>query len=238
MHTTAVSAVRLAHQIQDGVGVSPGIEIALAPPYPYLSLVADVLSGEGISLAAQNLHAAPEGAHTGEVSAKMLADVGCRFVIVGHSERRAQMGETASWVADKALAASHNALQPIVCVGESAQERREGETEACIRLQLQPVLRALAGLGTLIVAYEPVWAIGTGDAAEPEQVQQVHQQVRAQLLDAGFRGRLLYGGSVTVDNAPLLLSLPDVDGLLVGGASLRAEGFVAICRLAQETLKP
>jgi triosephosphate isomerase len=213
-----------------------GCEVAVCVPYPYLSETAVALAGTDIRWGAQDCSAHEAGAYTGEVSAAMLADFGCRYTIVGHSERRQYHGETDQLVADKAKAALARGVTPIVCVGETLAQRDAGETEVVVKRQLSAVIHALAHCaGEMVVAYEPVWAIGTGRNATPEQAQGVHAVLRSQLRAATPRAdamRVIYGGSVKADNAAALLAQADIDGALVGGASLKAADFVAICRAA------
>lgn len=232
----------------DAVGASRGsgsaAEVVICPPFVYLAEVAAKLSGTSIGLGAQNVCAEPgQGAFTGEVSATMLREVGCAHVIVGHSERRALYGETDELVARKVLTVLDAGLTPILCVGELLEERDAGRTHEVVGRQLDAVLDALAagpaGLGSLarcVIAYEPVWAIGTGRTASPEQAQDVHAFIRGRIAarDATIAGsmRVLYGGSVKPGNARELFGMPDVDGGLIGGASLKAEDFVAIVAAA------
>jgi triosephosphate isomerase len=194
------------------------------------------LQGSRIAWGAQDCSAHDNGAYTGEVSAPMLAEFGCRYVIVGHSERRALHGEPDQCVADKAKLALAHGLTPIVCVGETLAERDAGQTEAVVKRQLSAVIHTLGHcISQVVVAYEPVWAIGTGRTASPEQAQAVHHALRLQLQAATEKAAqmsLLYGGSVKPDNAVSLFSQPDIDGGLIGGASLKAADFVAICRAA------
>jgi len=205
-------------------------------PFPYLSEAAVALSGSDVRWGAQDCSAHAQGAYTGEVSVGMLAEFGCRYVIVGHSERRQYHGETDQLVADKAKAALAKGITPIVCVGETLAQREAGETEAVVKRQLSAVIHALAHCaGEMVVAYEPVWAIGTGKVATPEQAQAVHALLRAQLKAATPHAdamQILYGGSMKPDNAVSLLAQPDIDGGLIGGAALKAADFVAICRAA------
>ena len=213
-----------------------GCDLAVCVPFPYLSEAAVALAGSEIRLGAQDCSAHPSGAYTGEVSATMLAEFGVRYVIVGHSERRALHGETDQLVADKAKAALACGLTPIVCVGETLAERDGGRTEAVVKRQLSAVIHTLGHCaGEMVVAYEPVWAIGSGQTAGPEQAQAVHAVLRAQLHAATAHAdamRLLYGGSLGAGNAAALFAQADVDGGLVGGASLKSSDFVAICRSA------
>jgi triosephosphate isomerase (TIM) len=212
------------------------VDVAVCVPFPYLSEAAVALAGSDIRWGAQDCSAHEQGAYTGEVSAAMLHEFGCRYAIVGHSERRQYHAESDQLVADKAKAALARGVTPIVCVGESLAQREAGETEAVVKRQLSAVIHTLAHCaGEMVVAYEPVWAIGTGKTATPEQAQAVHALLRAQLAAATPRAaemKLLYGGSVKPDNAAQLFAQPDIDGGLVGGASLKAADFVAICRAA------
>ena len=211
-------------------------EVAVCPPFPYLAEVALSLQGGEIAWGAQDCSAHESGAHTGEVSAAMLAEFGCRYVIVGHSERRAGHAESDQLVADKAKAALAHRLTPIVCVGETLAEREAGQTTAVVKRQMSAVIHTLGHcISQTVVAYEPVWAIGTGRTATPEQAQAVHALLRAQLHAATAHAgdmRLLYGGSVKPDNAAELFAQADIDGGLIGGASLKAADFAAICKAA------
>ncbi len=213
-----------------------GADVAVCVPYVFLTETAATLAGSELRWGAQDVSAHEQGAYTGEVSAAMLAECGCRYAIVGHSERRAYHGESDQLVADKARAALARGVTPIVCVGETLAEREADQTEAVVKRQLSAVIHTLAHCaGEIVVAYEPVWAIGTGRTATPQQAQQVHAVLRAQLQAAtghGQRVRILYGGSVKPDNAAELFGQADIDGGLVGGASLKAADFVAICRAA------
>ncbi len=213
-----------------------GAEVAVCVPFPYLADTALSLQGSRIGWGAQDCSAQPSGAFTGEVAPGMLAEFGCRFVLVGHSERRSQHGESDQLVADKAKLALAHGLTPVVCVGESLAERDAAQTEQVVKRQLSAVIHTLGHcISQVVVAYEPVWAIGTGRTASPEQAQAVHhalrQQLRAATEKAGLM-RLLYGGSVKPDNAKALFSQADIDGGLIGGASLKAADFAAICRAA------
>ena len=211
-------------------------DVAVCPPLPYLAQAAERLARSAISWGSQDCSAHEQGAYTGEVSAAMLADFDCRYAIVGHSERRTLHHESDQLVADKAQAALAKGITPIVCVGETLAQREAGETEAVVKRQLSAVIHALGHcVGEMVVAYEPVWAIGTGRTATPEQAQAVHAVLRAQLQAATPRApqmKILYGGSVKADNARALFAQPDIDGGLIGGASLKADDFVAICRAA------
>jgi triosephosphate isomerase len=211
-------------------------EVAGCVPYPYLSQVQARLAGSAVAWGAQNMSQHAKGAYTGEVAAAMLNDFGCRYVIVGHSERRAIYGESDEVVADKFAAAQAAGLIPILCVGETLSEREECATEAVVARQLDAVLNkcGVAALAKAVVAYEPVWAIGTGVTATPDQAQAVHAFIRGRIraLDAGVADGLViqYGGSVKGANAAELFAQPDIDGGLIGGASLVASEFLAICR--------
>ena len=238
MHGRCASAAVLATRIRDGLPVDGGAEVVLCPPCVYLSATAKRLEGGRVSLGAQNVCEREDGAHTGEVSAEMLVDIGCTFVIVGHSERRSRYGETDDIVARKYLRARHAGLIPILCLGESLEEREAGSTTAVVERQLTSVAEHCGeeAFERGVIAYEPVWAIGTGRTAAPEQAQEVHAFVRS-LLEAKWGElalgiRILYGGSVRAGNAERLFSMPDVDGGLIGGASLDADEFIRICALA------
>ena len=211
-------------------------DVAVCVPFPYLSEAAVALAGTDIRWGAQDCSAHDQGAYTGEVSAAMLAEFGCRYVIVGHSERRHYHAETDQQVADKARAALARGVTPVVCVGETLAQREAGETDAVVKRQLSAVIHTLGHCaGEMVVAYEPVWAIGTGKVATPEQAQAVHAVLRAQLQAATAHAdslKILYGGSMKPDNAAALLAQPDIDGGLIGGASLKAADFVALCRAA------
>jgi triosephosphate isomerase len=211
-----------------------GSDVAVCVPFVYLNETAATLAGSDLRWGAQDLSRHEQGAYTGEVSAAMLAECGCRYVIVGHSERRAYHGESEQLVADKAQAALARGVTPIVCVGETLAQRDAGETDTVVKRQLSAVIHQLAHCASeIVVAYEPVWAVGTGRTATPEQAQAVHHLLRAQLQAATGHGqamRILYGGSIKAENAATLFAQPDIDGGLVGGASLKASDFIAICR--------
>jgi triosephosphate isomerase len=211
-------------------------DVAVCPPFPFLADVASTLAASDLRWGAQDCSAHEQGAYTAEVSAAMLAELGCRYAIVGHSERRTLHGETDETVAAKARVALARGVTPIVCVGETLAQREAGQTESVVKRQLSAVIHALAHCaGEMVVAYEPVWAIGTGLTATPEQAQAVHLLLRQQLRAATPRCdamRILYGGSVKPDNAAALFAQPDIDGGLIGGAALKVADFVAICRAA------
>jgi triosephosphate isomerase (TIM) len=213
-----------------------GCGVALCVPAPYLASVVALVQGSPMAVGAQDVSAHEAGAYTGEVSALMLRDLGVRYAIVGHSERRQYHGETDAVVAVKAQMALASGVTPIVCVGETLQEREAGHTEEVVKRQLAAVIHTNGHcISEIVVAYEPVWAIGTGKTASPEQAQQVHAVLRAQLLAAtahADRMAILYGGSMNAVNAAELLAQPDIDGGLVGGASLKAADFLSIVRAA------
>lgn len=213
------------------------VDVVVCPPYTYLSQVLSLLEGADIAVGAQNLSAFREGAYTGEVSGAMLVDCGCEWVVVGHSERRSAYGESDDVVAAKVQAALDSGLRPILCVGETLEQRERAVAEEVVGLQLDAVVSAVgaASASSVVIAYEPVWAIGTGKTATPEQAQAMHAFIRARLAQCGVVAqgvKILYGGSVTAVNAPQLFGKPDIDGALVGGASLVAAGFSAICAAA------
>ena len=216
-----------------------GVEVLLCPPLVYLDTVADVLRGSTVVLGAQNLDEHEEGAFTGEVSGEMLVDVACRYVLVGHSERRTLFAESSARVADKFFRALAAGLRPVLCVGETLAEREAGKTEQVVNAQLDAVFGQASAeqMADAVIAYEPVWAIGTGITASPEQAQAVHAHIRSRLASSfgpslAQSVRLLYGGSVKADNAASLFAGADIDGGLVGGASLDAATFLAICQAA------
>ena len=216
----------------------PGVELVILPPLPYIGDLIEDFEGTPLAFGAQDVSSNEQGAYTGEVSASMLVDVGARYVLAGHSERRQYHAESSEWVARKFQAARMAGLSPILCVGETLDDREAGQTEAVIAAQLQPVLDlvGVAAMAEAIVAYEPVWAIGTGRTASPEQAQDVHAFIRGQIAarDATIAGSLpiLYGGSVKPGNAASLFAQADIDGGLLGGASLVAADFLAIARAA------
>lgn len=209
-------------------GSVKGVECVVCVPFPYLGEVAEQLRGSPVTWGAQNVSEHGRGAYTGEVSAAMLVEFGCRYVIVGHSERRSLYGETDAQVAAKFEAARAAGLTPILCVGETLAEREDGRTEEVVGRQLNAVLQK-TDFGDAVLAYEPVWAIGTGRNATPEQAQQVHASLRERV---SIETRILYGGSVKPQNAAAIFAMPDIDGGLIGGASLVAEDFLAILRAA------
>jgi triosephosphate isomerase len=233
------SGVALAGECVAIARANAGVDIVIAPPYTALAACAAECHGSPVGIAAQNVHAKDQGAFTGEVSAGMLADAGCAWVIIGHSERRQHFQENDELVAEKVDAALRTRLWPILCVGETLAQREAGDTLRVIRLQVDAVAPLLLRSSEPVaIAYEPVWAIGTGKNASPKDAEEVHAAIRGWLatIDSGFaaRTRILYGGSVKPDNAASLLACPNVDGALVGGASLEGGSFGAIARAAQE----
>jgi triosephosphate isomerase len=236
MHKTLAEATALARAIRQGATPARRAEVGLGPPYTALAAVAQELAGSDIRLAAQDTHWEKQGAYTGAISPLMLADVGCHYVIIGHSERRQHFGETNQTVNLKVKAVLAAGLKVILCVGETKEERQADLTIARVEEQLREGLAGVsAGPEALVIAYEPVWAIGTGLTATPDQAQEVHAFIRqelARLLGDGGPYRIQYGGSVTPDNAATLLAQPDIDGALVGGASLKPELFLPIIAAA------
>jgi triosephosphate isomerase len=228
----------LVDGIVAGMGELAAVKLLICPPFPYLPGLARRLEGSQLCLGAQNLSQYASGAYTGEVSGAMLRDVGCEYVLVGHSERRALLGDTDEVVAEKLGAALDAGLKPVLCVGEALDERERGDTETVIDRQLEAVVDRLGiqSLSSAVVAYEPVWAIGTGRTASPEQAAEVHEHIRRKLagMDDAIAARIqiLYGGSVKGDNAAGLFARPDIDGGLIGGASLKAAEFLAIAAAA------
>jgi triosephosphate isomerase len=239
MHGSLAQNASLLDAVANGMVQLSGVDCAVCVPFPYLYQAQQKLAGTPVAWGAQDVHQLEKGAYTGEVSGAMLSDFGCRYAIVGHSERRAIYGESSQLVAEKFAAAQKSGLIPILCVGETLEERESGTTEAVVAEQLDAVI-ALSGVQALrnaVVAYEPVWAIGTGKTATPEQAQAVHAFIRQRVakLDEQVAGGLciLYGGSVKASNAAELFAMADIDGGLIGGASLIAEEFLAICRAGQ-----
>jgi triosephosphate isomerase len=235
MHGSRADNASLIAALLDLLPSGKNAEILVCPPFPYLLEASRLLKDSGVQLGAQSVCAEAQGAFTGEVSAAMLKDVGCRYVLVGHSERRQLYGESDELVARKFVAAQSQGLVPVLCVGETLEEREGGHTLQVVSRQLEAVLSVtgVRSLGRAVIAYEPVWAIGTGRTASGEQAQDVHAMIRAKVagLDATIGGsvRILYGGSVKASNAQELFAMPDIDGGLVGGASLKADEFARIC---------
>jgi len=238
MHKLIGEARQLASELTSRLtGLNASVTVVLCPPFTALAEVADAIAGTGVFLGAQNVHWEEKGAYTGEVSPSMIKDAGCEYVIIGHSERRQYFGEIDETVNRRVRAALHAKLKPIVCVGESERQRDQGQTEAVIIEQVRKGLVDLnaEGMGHVVIAYEPVWAIGTGKNATPQQAQEVHALIRG-LISNTFGESIasslliLYGGSVKPGNAGELLAQPDIDGALVGGASLEADSFEGIVR--------
>ncbi|MBI3098854.1 MAG: triose-phosphate isomerase [Planctomycetes bacterium] len=235
MHGTRAEAVALAGAVRKAAEGAPEVEVGVAPPFPFIEAVSGICAGGRVKVGGQDCHSEAKGAFTGSTAGPMLRDLGCAFVIVGHSERRHGLGESDECVGKKLRAALASGLIPIACVGELLEERERGATEHVVRRQLQAAFEGLNAdlAGRCVVAYEPVWAIGTGRTATPAQAQEVHSDIRR------FLGRLLgdpvastvriqYGGSVKADNIDALMTQPDIDGALVGGASLDAAAFTRI----------
>jgi triosephosphate isomerase (TIM) len=240
MHTNAADARQLAEAVVEGVGIEDRVSVALCPPFPYLSLVGEILKGSHVALGAQNLYPEKQGAFTGEVSPTMLLDVGCKYVILGHSERRHKLGESDAFINQKVRVALAAGLDVILCIGETLDQRQAEQTKAVLDRQLIQGLTGVSAnaLARLIIAYEPVWAIGhSGQGATPRQAQEAHDVIRRRFGQIfGERSAqtltILYGGSVEPDNAAALLGRDGVDGALLGGASLHADQFLAIVRTA------
>ena len=240
MNGDSATNAELVANILAAVPVSDNVRLLLCPPFTYISAVAAQIAGSKVSLGAQNVSEHSGGAHTGEVAAAMPRDIGCSYAIVGHSERRTLYGETSAQVANKFQAVLDAGMTPILCIGETLQEREAGRTNAVTEEQLDAVLgtSGIAAFGSAVIAYEPVWAIGTGKTASPEQAQDVHRHIRA-VLEKQDRAvaatvQILYGGSMKGDNAAGLIAMQDIDGGLVGGASLQAADFLAIAGAAAQ----
>ncbi|MBB5392202.1 MULTISPECIES: triose-phosphate isomerase [unclassified Herbaspirillum] len=237
MNGSLAANAALVAGIKEGLPAQ-ACDVAVCVPAPYLAQVQAALAGSAVALGAQDVSAHASGAYTGEVSAAMLNEFGCQYVIIGHSERRAYHGESDAAVAAKTVAALKSGLTPVVCVGETLAQREAGKTNEVVGGQLDVVLEALdaADVARIVVAYEPVWAIGTGKTATPEMAQEVHAMLRARLaaksVEAAAKVRILYGGSMKPDNAVQLLAMADIDGGLIGGAALKAVDFLAIVQAA------
>ncbi len=240
MNLLREEAIRLARAIAEKCPTPSAVDVAVCPPFVYLEAVRNALQGSSVGLGAQNMYHQTEGAFTGEISGKMLIDSGCDYVILGHSERRHILGETDQDVNRKLLAALPLSLIPIVCVGETLAEREAGQTQSVIRTQFAGSLAGLSAeqMQKIVIAYEPVWAIGTGKNATPQQAEEVHADLR-RLIEARYNPqvassvRIQYGGSVKPDNAGELMSQPNIDGALVGGASLKVDSFLGIVAAAK-----
>ena len=238
MHTTTSDARQLARGIVDGLGNEEGVSVILCPPFPYLALVGEILKGSRIALGAQNMYPEKEGAFTGEVSPTMLLDLGCKYVILGHSERRHKLGESDTFINQKVRFALASGLDVILCVGETLEQRKANQTEVLLDRQLNSGLAdvPLASLPRISIAYEPVWAIGNADHhATPQQAEDAHAILRGRFAklfgeEAAETVTIQYGGSVVPDDAEAVLSRHGVDGALIGGASLKADEFLAIAR--------
>jgi triosephosphate isomerase len=240
LNKTTDEAVALATEIKAGADAA-GVDVLVAPVFTVLAAVAGALKGSKVFLAGQNMHSELSGAFTGEISPTMLTDVGCSHVILGHSERRQYFGETDEGVAKKTKVALDNGLLPISCVGETLEEREGGKTMDVVGRQVDAILNAVSAeeAGRVVIAYEPVWAIGTGKVATPEQAQEVHAFIRTRVAAVHGQAvadglRILYGGSVKPDNVKGLMALPDVDGALVGGASLKADSFLQLVHFEKQ----
>ena len=240
MNGSELANSELVAGIIAGAPDATNVQLLVCPPYPYLAMVADQVKGSDVAVGAQNVSEHEKGAFTGEVAPAMLKDVGCEYVIIGHSERRTLYGETSAQVAAKFGAVQAAGMTPILCVGETLEEREAGSTENVVAEQLGAALEAngIQAFGAAVIAYEPVWAIGTGMTATPEQAQDVHRYIRG-LLAAEDQAiadgiQILYGGSMKGENAAGLLGMADIDGGLIGGASLKSNDFLAIARAATE----
>src|SRR3990167_4192311 len=240
MHGSTSQAKTLIEGIRQGASAYPEVDILVCPAFVHLSLAHQLLENSTVMLGAQNLYLGAQGAFTCEVSGAMLRDAGCDYVLIGHSERRSLFHDDLPVVAEKFKAALQAGLKPILCIGETRAEREAGQTDAVMRTQLQSVLDAagIAAFQSAVIAYEPVWAIGTGLTATPEQAQAVHASIRQLFaqnnVDLAQTIRILYGGSMKPENAASLLAMPDIDGGLIGGASLDANSFLAICAAASQ----
>jgi len=235
MHKTIGESVEYAGQLRTLLATPPDCDVVIAPPFTALRAVADALKGSAIGLAAQNMHDAEKGAFTGEISTGMLIDAGCKYVIIGHSERRHIFGEEDEFINKKLISALKNGLKPIFCIGETLDERESGITFDILQQQIGEGLNNISrdDIGSVVLAYEPVWAIGTGKTATPKEAQDAHKFIRCCIqtfYDAPVAEKavVIYGGSVTPDNISILMAQPDVNGALVGGAGLNSESFAKI----------
>lgn len=240
LNGTLASIESLVDSLKAGVSTIDSVEVAVCPPFVYIPQVSSLLAGSKISIGSQNMSRHSAGAYTGEVSGPMLNDFGVKYALVGHSERRASYGETDEKAARKFVAVKEHGLVPILCVGETLVEHERGNTFGVVKRQIDAVLDffGVEAFDGTVIAYEPVWAIGTGKTATPEQAQSVHEYIRGRIArcdeEIAARIRILYGGSVKAANAKALFSQPDIDGGLVGGASLDADEFIAICVAASQ----
>ncbi len=241
MNGTKAEAAELLRGVKAGAAGMQRVDVAVCPPFPYLYVAEEVLAGSDIAWGSQDVSEQPDGAFTGQVSAAMLKDFGCRYAIVGHSERRQFNGESDALVARKYAQAVASGMVPILCVGETLEEREGGKTEEVVARQIDAVLErsGVDALGTGVVAYEPVWAIGTGVTATPDQAQEVHAFLRGRIAqhskDIAEGLRILYGGSMKPGNAADLIARNDIDGGLIGGAALKAIDFIAICQAGEDS---
>jgi triosephosphate isomerase len=239
MNGSIASNALLINSMADELGKVSDVDLGVCVPFPYLAQMQQVLKGGNLKLGAQNVNAEKSGAYTGEVSCEMLQEFNCHYVLVGHSERRALFGESDSALTKKFEAVVNANMVPVLCVGETLDQRKSGQTSAVVAAQINAVLSGvgITACRNAVIAYEPIWAIGTGETATPEQAQQVHAEIRQLLAteseEIAQAMPLLYGGSVNEVNASALFAQPDVDGGLVGGASLSAESFIEICQSAQ-----
>jgi len=237
MHNTISESIALARAIKEGFSGSANGEVVVAPPFTALAAVGDALKGSAVQLAAQNMYSEDKGAFTGEISPVMLKDAGCGYVILGHSERRKYFSETDQSVNAKVKKALASGLMPIVCVGETDEERVQGVTQSVVGRQVRGALAGVEKLDHVVIAYEPVWAIGTGKVATSAQAEEVHAFIRGLIRElygaVAEELRILYGGSVTKDNVAELAAMADIDGALVGGASLKPDGFLGIVNKMQ-----
>lgn len=238
MHNTTGDAIALSNAVKDGTSGITGGDIVLAPPFTALMSVHEAIKGSHVLLAAQNMFHEDKGAFTGEVSPLMLVDIGCTYVIIGHSERRKYFHETDDMVNLKTKKSLAKGIKPIVCVGETEDERNKGITEFVVGIQVKKALYGIENIDEIVIAYEPVWAIGTGKNATPKEAEDVHRFIRNIVGDiygdVCNNTRILYGGSVTPDNIGDLIGMENIDGALVGGASLKSEGFIGIIKKASE----
>jgi triosephosphate isomerase len=239
MNLNGEQSRKLCQALKDQLKGVSNVRLAVCPPYVYLKDASSVLAGSNIAVGAQNMYVEDEGAFTGEVSGRMLLDAGCRLVILGHSERRHVMGESDAFINRKTLKALAVGLEPILCVGEKLEQREAGQTESVVTTQLRAGLDGVTAqqMAKVVIAYEPVWAIGTGKTATPEQAEEVHKLLRGLLVEmygarVAEKTIIQYGGSVKPDNVAQLMSNPNVDGALVGGASLKADAFVPLVQAA------
>ncbi len=244
MNLSKDESCKLGEQLRDAVGDAGDVRVAVCPPFVFLDPLGALLDGSPVAIGAQNMHPEIGGAFTGEVSGSMLKDVGCEYVIIGHSERRHVFGETEDFIAAKVTRALADGLKPIVCVGETLAQRESSETQQIVCRQVESALNGVDNdaMSLITIAYEPVWAIGTGRTAAPEQAEEVHAIIRSlisDLFDSGVADNVViqYGGSVKPDNATDLLSRENVDGALVGGASLKAETFIPIIESARSIMQ-